>query len=39
MKVHARMVIETDPEIKKMANHIKYATGCSIKEIIEKLIT
>lgn len=39
MKIHARMVIETDPKIKQMANYIKYATGCSIKEIIEKLIS
>jgi hypothetical protein len=38
LKVHARMVIETDPDVKKMANEIKYITGRSIKEIIETLI-
>lgn len=38
MKAHARMVIETEPDVKKMANEIKYITGCSIKEIIENLI-
>ncbi|WP_164985346.1 hypothetical protein [Ammoniphilus sp. CFH 90114] len=38
MKVHARMVIEAEPEVKQMANQIKYITGKSIKEIVETLI-
>ncbi|WP_342048341.1 ribbon-helix-helix protein, CopG family [Bacillus sp. OTU530] len=38
MKVHARIVIEADPEVKRMVNQLKQATGSSIKEIIEKLI-
>lgn len=38
MKVHARMVIDADPEVKMMANEIKLVTGRSIKEIIESLI-
>jgi hypothetical protein len=38
MKVHARMVIDANPDIKKMANEIKHITGRSIKEIIETLI-
>jgi hypothetical protein len=38
LKVHARIVIEADPEVKKMVNQIKQVTGRSIKEIVEKLI-
>jgi hypothetical protein len=38
MKVHTRMMFETMPEVKQMANEIKHRTGKSIKEIIEKLI-
>jgi hypothetical protein len=38
LKVHTRMVIETDPDVKKMANEIKYITGRPIKQIIETLI-
>lgn len=36
--MHARIVIEADPEVKKMVNQLKQVTGKSIKEIIEKLI-
>ena len=35
MKVHVRLVIETDPDFKKMASEIKHITGRFIKEIIE----
>lgn len=38
MKVHTRIVIDADPEVKHMANEIKNITGTSIKEIIETLI-
>lgn len=38
MKVHARMVIEAEPEVKQMVNKIKNMTGKSIKEIVETLI-
>ena len=38
LNVHTRIVIETDPDVKKMANEIKYITGRSIKQIIENLI-
>ncbi|WP_167577784.1 hypothetical protein [Ammoniphilus sp. YIM 78166] len=38
MKVHSRMVIDADPEVKKMAHEIKYITGRSTKEIMETLI-
>jgi hypothetical protein len=38
LKVHARIIIEADPEVKKMVNQIKQVTGRSIKEIVGKLI-
>ncbi|MEW9674029.1 hypothetical protein [Ammoniphilus sp. 3BR4] len=38
MKVHARLVIDAEPEVKEMVNQIKHATGKSIKEIVETLI-
>jgi hypothetical protein len=38
MKVHTRIVIETDPEVKQMVDKIKHMTGKSIKNIMETLI-
>lgn len=38
VKVHARMVIEAEPEVKQMVNKIKQTTGKSMKEIVETLI-
>lgn len=38
LKVHTRIVIEAEPEVKQMVNKIKERTGKSIKEIVETLI-
>lgn len=38
LKIHVRMVIEAEPEVKQMVNKIKQTTGKSIKEIVETLI-
>lgn len=38
MKVHARMVIEADPEVKQMINKLKQNTGKLIKEMVVTLI-
>lgn len=38
MKVHARIVIEADPEVKQMMDLMKRKTGKSMKQIVEDLI-
>ncbi|MEH7097962.1 hypothetical protein [Neobacillus vireti] len=38
MKVHTRLVINAEPEVKEMVNQIKHVTKKSIKEIVDTLI-
>jgi len=38
VKVHARMVIEAEQEVKQMVHVLNRTTGKSMKEIIETLI-